>query len=98
MKLEIIRTDGDLKREVWTFILLTDPYRGISGNHIKFDRYQSQYKDNTRQRNWRLSGLWDCMDKREYHSTIQNPPLPIDVENEIREKYSEMVKVLPITR
>lgn len=97
MNFKITRPNGDLKREVWTFSLRIEPYL-TNHDYIKWVYYQSQYKDNIRQRKWRVRGLWDSSDTRPWHSNIQDPPLPDNVKTEACENFAEQVKALEIRR
>jgi hypothetical protein len=91
MRVEVIRPDGDTKREIWHFSLCID----IGGrDHIYFDRYSFQTKGSTRHRIWKTQRVWDRLDHR--GSDIEAAPLPKDVETEVRSKLSEFVATLPI--
>jgi hypothetical protein len=93
MNIQIIRPDGDLKREVWNFSLYIS---WGSDKKIYFDHYSFQTKESTRHRVWKPQTNWGRLTRQ--NNTIDEPPLPADVEKEMREKFSEMVKALPITR
>ncbi len=93
MRIEVVRNDGDLKREVWQFFLNIDYGRSV----IRFERYALEERA-TKRRIWQNKGLWDKIDLRLYHSTVQNPPLPADVEAEARQRFAEAVAKLPITK
>lgn len=90
MNIQIIRPDGDLKREVWDFAL----YVNFHPDCIAFNYYSLQTRETTRHRIWKHQTNWERLERR--NRTIDKPPLPPDVEKEMREKFSEMVKALPI--
>ena len=90
MRTEIIRPDGDLKREVWTFDLQL-----IYHLCIYFDRYSFQTRE-TRRHKWKVQTHWDRLNRRD--NTIASPPLPPDVEAEVRPYFAEQVRALPIER
>ena len=94
MQIEIVRPDGDLKREVWVFTLYVDCERSI----MFFSFYAVETRRTSRCRNWNKQGLWDRSDQRSYHSTIAEPPLPADVEADARQRFAEAIGKLPITR
>lgn len=91
MRVEIIRPDGDLKREVWYFLL--DVGYGGHGR-IYLDHYSFQDRPSTRHRKWQSQTIWDRLDHRE--SNIEVAPLPKDVEAEMREAYRKYIDLLPI--
>jgi len=91
VRIEVVRNNGDLKRERWTFFLHIDYSRSV----IWFERYVLEERA-TNHRIWQNKGLWDKID--EYHSTVQDPPLPADIEAEARQRFAEAVAKLPITK
>ena len=91
MKIEIIR-GNELRREVWTFTLFNDYSRQV----IWFDSYAIEVKESTRKKLWHNDGIWTRLMRRE--NTIQSPPLPPNVEAEMRENFISQVKQLPIER
>ena len=86
MRMEIIRPSGDLKREVWDFSLISD---WTERANIYFEAYSFQTKETTRQRTWRKQTHWTRHNRRE--NNITNPPLPPDVEAEMRSRYQEYI-------
>jgi len=93
MYIEIIR-GTELKREVWQFSI-SHNYASSSGMTIYYDSYFQQHKDTTRQRIWRVDGHYDRLNHRD--NNITQPPLPKDVENEVRQKICEIVQKISIT-
>ena len=91
--LEIIRPDGDLKREVWRFNLFL-PYGG--NKCICFNSYAFQTRETTRHRKWISQTKWNRTMRRE--NTIPQPPLPDDVEAEVRKTFANRVSSLPIIK
>jgi len=92
MRIEIIRPDGDLKREVWRFALIAD---WVNKAFISFEAYSFQTRETTRQRNWTRHTHWTRLERRV--NNIDNPPLPQDVEAEMRSRYQEYIMTLPVT-
>lgn len=92
MKIEIVLPDGDLKREVWDFSLSV----GYSSPCIFFDAYCFQTKLSTRHRNWISQTHWQRLEHR--NNNIENPPLPKEVEEEMRSRYQECIKEIPIVK
>jgi len=92
MQTEIVRNNGDLKREVWVFTL----YVSFSSPQIYFDSYSFQTKETNRQRKWVKQTHWERLDK--WNNNIDSPPLPSDVENEARSRFQEAILVIPITQ
>lgn len=90
MREEIIRLDGDLKREVWVFSL------GLSyaSPCIYFDAYSIETRESTRHRKWFQRYHWERLNRR--GNNMHNPPLPKNVEDEMRSRYQEYIKALPI--
>lgn len=91
MQVIIIREHNALYRERWNFLLSTS----YGHQCIYFDSYLIEYKDTERQRLWRVKSKWSRLMRRE--STIESAPLPVDVINEAKEKFAELIKALPIT-
>ncbi len=90
MRIEIIRPNGDLKREVWVFVL-----GGSFTSHcICFDAYSFQTKESIRHRTWKKQTHWMRLDHR--NNNIDNPPLPPDVKAEMRSRFQEYILTLPI--
>lgn len=85
MRATVIRNKDELNRERWGFTLMVD-----TGAVIHFDDYYNEYKDNTRQRNWRIKGRWDRLFSRK--NTIENPPLPGDVLDEVKNIFADTVR------
>jgi len=89
MNLEIIRPNGDLKREVWNFNLNV----GWTGSPcIYFSYYSFQARDTT-QHKWVKHTHWDRLRR---DNNIDSPPLPSDVEAEARAYFQKQVGELPI--
>lgn len=91
MRIEIIRPDGDLKREVWTFSLNIS----YSSPCIYFDAYSFQDKE-TKRHKWVRQSHWERLDHRS--NNIDNPPIPTDVEAEMRSRYQEAILTIPIVK
>jgi len=92
MNLEIIRPDGDLKRETWSFALNA----GWTGAPcIYISDYSFQTKASTRHK-WVRQTHWDRLNRRE--NNIGEPPIPSDVEAEMRDYYQKMIRELPIVK
>ena len=90
MRKDIERIDNSgQRREVWSF----DLYIGHS-DHIFLDYYAHQSKT-PRQRIWRSNLRWSRIDKRE-NSLKENPPLPIDVVQEVRQYFADQLLKLEI--
>ena len=92
MNVDIIRNSGDLKREVWKFSLIVD----WNSSCIYFEAYSLQVEESSRHRKWKKQTHWERTMRRD--SNIENPPLPSDVEAEMRTHYQECIKTLPIRR
>jgi len=91
MNIEIIRPDGDLKREVWTFGLTID----FSGrNSITLQYYSFQTKG-TKRHKWKAQTHWERFDRR--NNNIDIPPIPLDVDKEVHELYKQFIGTLPIS-
>ena len=91
MRIEIIRPDGDLKREVWTFNLIVG-----DSSCIYFDSYSFQTRATTRHRTWVSQTHWQRLDKRS--NNIDDPPVSTEVETEMYTRYQEFIMTLPIVR
>jgi len=92
MRIEIIRPDGDLKRELWEFGIFLD----FGREGIRLDRYMFQTRKSTRHKNWNMQTRWQRVFKRE--NNIANPPLPADVEKEMRQQCQNIIANLPVER
>ncbi len=92
MRIEIIRADGDLKREVWTFNLSIDYARPC----IYFEEYSFQTRETTRYKKWITHTHWERLDRR--LNNVDNPVLPPDVEAEMRFRYQKGIMTLPIVK
>lgn len=90
MRIEIIRPNGDLKREVWVFSLSIS----YSSPCIYFDAYSFQTKESKRHRNWVRQTHWVRLERRS--NNIDCPSLPQDVEVEVRSRYQDYIMTLPI--
>ena len=90
MRTEIIRPNGDLKREVWEFSLSVS----YSSPYIYFDSYSFQTKESPRHKKWTRQTHWERLHRRD--NNIDNPPLPTDVEAEMRQRFQEYIMTLPI--
>ena len=90
MNIEIIRANGDLKREVWDFSLDVS----YGSPCIYFDDYSFQTKESTRHRKWLKQTHWTRLMRRD--NNIDNPPLPSDVKAEMLSRYQESILTLPI--
>ena len=89
IKVEIIRGD-ELNREVWEFEVHIDYVKPL----IWFNSYFVEYKETTRKRLWRRSGFWTRLMRRD--NSIQDPPLPSDVVDEMRAAFALRINQLPI--
>ncbi len=87
----VIRYDGDLKREVWDFTL----YISWVSSCIYFESYSFQTKKTTRYKSWEKQTHWVRLEHR--NNNIDKPPLPPDVEVEVRSRYQEYILTLPIS-
>jgi hypothetical protein len=92
MRIEIIRPDGDLKREIWAFTLSVDYSRPC----IYFDHYSFQTRESTRKRIWHKETYWDRLNTRE--SNIPYAVIPHEVDAEMRIRYRDYIATLPIRR
>ena len=90
MNIEVIRPSGDLKREVWQFSLFVD----FARSGIYFNYYSFQTKETTKHRNWTQQTHWTRLDRRS--NNIPKPPLPSDVEKELRQTIADNFKEVPI--
>ena len=88
---EVIRYHGDLKREVWRFFLYSYHPREEG---IYLESYFFQEKDSPRRRKWSNQTQWNRFYRRE--NNITSPPIPPDVEKEVREYYKNLIDTLPI--
>jgi hypothetical protein len=91
MEIEIIKSDGDLKREVWKFKLFADIYLPYQ---FKICAYSFQ-KRKTKRHNWQKQTSWERWDKR--RNTVEHPPLPSEIITEMRDKFIEMIQQLPVS-
>lgn len=91
MRIEIVRPNGDLKREVWCFYLSI----GYSSPCIYFDHYSFQTKE-TKRHKWRRQTYWTRLERR--YNNIDTPPLPSDVETEMRQLFANNVRELFIAK
>ncbi len=92
MKVAIARYSNDLRREIWRFSLMND----YSRTAIYFDDYAIEEKPSKRHRNWHCLGVWHRISTREM--TLQEAPLPPDVETEMRLAFQAHFKTMPIIR
>ena len=91
MRVEIIRPDGDLKREVWVFSL----HIGYVSPRITFDSFSFQTRESTRHRTWIWQNHWERLNPG--NSTIKSPPdIPPDVESEMHTRFQIAIKTIPI--
>lgn len=91
MKIEIIRQNGDLKREVWEFALHVD-YSNRASIYLQF--YAFQTKETARHRKWVSQTHWQRYDKRQ--NNIDFPPIPLDVDKEVHERYKQFIDTVNI--
>ena len=91
MRAEIVLPDGDLKREVWSFNLSID----YSTTCIYLEYYSFDTKETARHK-WRTQNHWGRFDRR--NNNIDGPPLPMQVETEMRRRYQERILTIPIKR
>ncbi len=89
---EIIKPDGDLRREMWRFTLNV----GWTSSCIYFDHYSFQTRESTRHRKWVMQTHWTRFDHR--NNNIADPPLPPDIENEMRAHYRASIWELAIQK
>lgn len=92
MNIEIIRPNGDLKREVWCFSLQVY----FSSDCIYFERFAFQTRENKRHKKWITQLNWERLNSK--NSNMDNPPVSTDVEAELRKRCQEYVATLPITK
>jgi hypothetical protein len=89
MQKEIIRADGNLRREIWYFDLTS-----FSGRlTLMLSDYYVHTRKTTRCK-WGQEKHWNHIFQRD--SDLKTPPLPKDVEREIRAYYSVAVDEMPI--
>lgn len=91
MRKEVIKFNGDLKREVWTFDLSV----GFDPPCIYLNDYSFQTRPSTRHKNWLNQTHWQRFDRRS--NNIEHPPIPLEVETEARSYFQEAILKLPIT-
>jgi len=89
MNIEIVRPNGDLKREVWSFGIGLDFHPPC----IILARYSFQTKE-TKRHKWRAETHWERYDRR--NNNIPFPPIPLDVDKEIHARYQEYIATLPV--
>ena len=89
MIIEIVLPNGDLKREVWAFSLDI----GYGFSRIYLDHYLLQVRETARHR-WEKQTYWSRLDRRS--NKIDSPPLPKEVEAEMRKRYQEYIMTLPV--
>jgi len=94
MRIEIVRPDGDLKREVWEFDLCLSYHPAC----IYFESYVLQTKESKRKRIWQGLTWWVRLPYHFKTNNIPIAPLPIDVEAEMRKRYQDYILTLPIVR
>jgi len=90
MQTEIFRYNGDLKREVWRFDLSI----GYSSPCIYFNSFSFQTKESPRHKKWIRQTHWERLNRR--YNNIDNPPIPANVETEVRQRFQEHILTLPI--
>jgi len=94
MQLVITRPDGDLKHEVWWFTLNIG---WVGSPCIFFEGYSFETRDSLRHRKWVKQTHWTRLDHSR-NNNITEPPLPPDVENEVRTRYQESITNLAIVK
>jgi len=92
MRLEIIRPNGDLEREVWQFNLNL----GLTGSPCIYLQYYSFQTRGTKRHKWVEQTHWQKIDRR--YNNISDPPLPPDVEDEMRKRYQEYILTLHVIK
>jgi hypothetical protein len=92
MRFEVIRANGDLKREVWVFSLSI----GFSSPCIYLDHYSFQTRLSIRHKKWEAQTHWNRLDRR--GNNVDNLSLPTDVESEMRAYYQQKIMEIPIVR
>ena len=90
-RLEIIKPDGDLKREKWVFEIRLSIGRD---GYISFDYFGFETRPTRRHRKWTVQNQWSRFSLRD--STMPEPVIPPDIEVRIRELYKAMIRRLPI--
>ena len=90
MRITIIKPNGDLKREVWEFELSVS----FSGGCIYLKYYSFDSKETTRHKKWVSQTHWARLFGRD--NTMEKPPIPSDVESDVRKKYQDFILTLPI--
>lgn len=91
MNIEVIRPDGDLKRERWTFSLVVD---WANNGIIYLNTYNFETRETLRHKKWQKQTNWDRLDKRT--NNIDSPPLLEDVITEARRFFAKQIEALPI--
>ena len=90
MRVEIIKPDGDLKREEWIFSLSVSH----SSPCIYFDHFSFQTKESLRHKNWIKQTHWDRLDRR--YNNIEAPEIPDEIKKDMFERYRAFILTLPI--
>lgn len=93
MRIEITRPDGDLKREVWEFTL--SGY--IMDWCIYFDAYKIQTRGGNQSKKWTTQTNWYRLNHNTGYNDIDNPPLPNDVEAELRSRLKDYTDTITIS-
>ena len=93
MNLVIVRPNGDLKREEWSFSLNIE-WTGRACIYLQ--DYSFQTRLTTRHKKWVKQTFWNRIMKRE--NNIDTPPIPSDVEEEMRTHYQKLIMELPICK
>ncbi len=91
MRVTITRMDGDLKKQTWDFALFSENYPPI----VRLEAYRQYELPSKRHRKWRVIARWG---RFWYLDNMVVPPLPEDVESEVRAYFAKQIKALPIER
>lgn len=87
MNIEIIRPNGDLKRERWTFSLVVG---WADDSIIYLDTYRFETRETLRHKKWHSQTQWDRLDNR--RNTMKTPLLFADVVAEARHIFAKQVE------
>jgi len=91
MRIEIIRPDGDLKREVWTFDVIIG---WVQDGRIYLDSYHFEKRDTPRKRKWVVESHWERIEAR--RNLFAKPTVPADIELAVRNELAKGISSIPI--
>jgi hypothetical protein len=91
MRCTITKNNGNLKREIWDFELMSS----FSKPDIYLESYVFQDRQSTRHTKWHTQTHWQRIDKRS--NNIPCPNVPTEVESEMKQFFQLAIKNTPIT-